>query len=333
MKVGGFKSFFAAEGKGGLGLTRRSTVAGRIKRLKKVDKLNVKKDRGNISGVNVSVHPLFFALGLYYAACGKFLQFIVYATSAVLHEFGHAYAAKRRGYALNSITLNVYGAKISGDFRALKKSDDFAIALSGPSLSLLIAFFTAGSWWFFPETYPVTQIIYEANLCLGLVNLLPVKQLDGGLALGAVVEWTFGKKIKKMAMNFIGVAVLVALFVLFIRSCVYTGSLNFSLLFFLVFLLIGFFERGGCSEYALRRSGLREEDLRRGVAVVRFAVSENTSAKRLFALSDFSQKNEFDVYSNGKRIGTVSDEDVEYAAEQKSVYVPLGEILRLKNSR
>ena len=99
------------------------------------------------------------------------------------------------------------------------------------------------------------------------------------------------------------------------------------IIFFGAFILTGSIEKDGASEYVLRRAGLKGEDLYRGVAVLRFAVSDKTTVKRLFALSDFSLKNEFDVYGDEGFIGTVSDEDVEAAAERRSIYITAGDVI------
>ena len=287
-----------------------------------------KKQNGKTSGVNISFHPLFFVFGLYYAVTGKLLTFIIYAVSAVIHEFGHAAAAKRRGYVLNSITLNAYGARISGNFSSLKKFDGLAIAAAGPLFSLFIAFFTAGSWWFFPETYPFTEIIYEANLSLGLANLIPIKPLDGGKITDILTEEFFGKKAKKIISVSFGIISFSALLFLFFYLAAKRNTVNVSLIFFGAFILTGSIEKDGASEYVLRRAGLKKEDLDRGVAVLRFAVSDKTTVKRLFALSDFSLKNEFDVYGDKGFIGTVSDEDVEAAAERRSIYITAGDVIK-----
>ena len=287
-----------------------------------------KKQNGKTSGVNISFHPLFFVFGLYYAVTGKLLTFIIYAVSAVIHEFGHAAAANRRGYVLNSITLNAYGARISGNFSSLKKFDGLAIAAAGPLFSLFIAFFTAGSWWFFPETYPFTEIIYEANLSLGLANLIPIKPLDGGKITDILTEEFFGKKAKKIISVSFGIISFSALLFLFFYLAAKRNTVNVSLIFFGAFILTGSIEKDGASEYVLRRAGLKKEDLDRGVAVLRFAVSDKTTVKRLFALSDFSLKNEFDVYGDKGFIGTVSDEDVEAAAERRSIYITAGDVIK-----
>ena len=165
-------------------------------------------------------------------------------------------------------------------------------------------------------------MIYEANLSLGLVNLIPIKPLDGGKITDILTEELFGKKAKKIISVSFGIISFSALLLLFFYLAAKKNIVNVSIIFFGAFILTGSIEKDGASEYVLRRAGLKREDLYRGVAV-----SDKTTVKRLFALSDFSLKNEFDVYGDKGFIGTVSDEDVEAAAERRSIYITAGDVI------
>ena len=60
-----------------------------------------------MGGIKYSVHPLFFAVGFYYALTGRIFIFLVYSITALVHETGHAIAAEKAGYKLNKITLKL----------------------------------------------------------------------------------------------------------------------------------------------------------------------------------------------------------------------------------
>ena len=77
-----------------------------------------------MDGLKLSVHPLFYAFGLYYAVTGKILAFIIYTLSAVIHEIGHSVVASKSGYRLNRITLMPFGAVVKGDIDGLKLKDE-----------------------------------------------------------------------------------------------------------------------------------------------------------------------------------------------------------------
>ena len=51
--------------------------------------------------LKVSIHPLFFIFGLYFALTGKVFSFLIFTLTAVIHEFGHAFVSDRLGYCKN----------------------------------------------------------------------------------------------------------------------------------------------------------------------------------------------------------------------------------------
>jgi len=60
--------------------------------------------------MRISIHPLFFLFGIYFALRGKVFLFLNFTLTALIHELGHAIAAERLGYKMNKISLMPYGA-------------------------------------------------------------------------------------------------------------------------------------------------------------------------------------------------------------------------------
>ena len=90
--------------------------------------------------IKVSVHPLFFAFGLYFAFTGKVFSFISFTIVAVIHEIGHSFVAARLGYRLEKITLMPYGCIISGKTQSFSYKDEVKIAFAGPLVNLATVF-------------------------------------------------------------------------------------------------------------------------------------------------------------------------------------------------
>ena len=135
-----------------------------------------------------TIHPLFFIFGLYFAFIGKVFSFLVYTLVAVMHEFGHFYASSKLGYKLNRIVLMPYGALISGNLEDVSYKDEALIALAGPLVNTITALFFAGLWWFFPSTYPYTELAFFASISIAIINLLPCHPLDGGRFLSSTLS-------------------------------------------------------------------------------------------------------------------------------------------------
>ena len=127
-----------------------------------------------------AVHPLFLLFGLYYAFTGRLFLFLVATVVAVMHEFGHSLAAARLGYRLDKIVLMPYGALISGDIEGISLKDEIFVALAGPLVNAAAAVLFVALWWFFPDTYPYTDVAFYSSVAIALVNLLPAYPLDGG---------------------------------------------------------------------------------------------------------------------------------------------------------
>jgi Zn-dependent protease len=113
--------------------------------------------------------------------------------SLLVHEIGHAIAARRAGLGVARITLSFVGgtSEIVGAIRHAR--EEVVIAAAGPLASLaamtaaaivhVVIVETAGPG--LPAT--IAALIAVANLGLALVNSVPGMPLDGGRVLGATV--------------------------------------------------------------------------------------------------------------------------------------------------
>ena len=133
-----------------------------------------------MAGIKLSIHPLFFVLGFFYAVTGQIFIFVICTLTAVVHELGHSFVSANLGYRLNKITLMPFGAVVVGSIDGLSFKDQTKIALAGPIINLLISLFFIATWWIYPNLYAYTDVVVYANLSMALVNLLPIYPLDGG---------------------------------------------------------------------------------------------------------------------------------------------------------
>ena len=108
---------------------------------------------------------------------------ILFFTSLLLHELGHAIEARREGMTIEGITLWLFGgvAKFSGMFPSA--GAEFRIAIAGPLVSLLlgagfvgVAVVLSGA----EQVDGVAAWLGYINLALLVFNLLPALPLDGG---------------------------------------------------------------------------------------------------------------------------------------------------------
>lgn len=187
--------------------------------------------------MKLTIHPLFFVFGLYFALTGKVFLFLTFTLTALMHEYGHALAAERLGYKMNKITLMPYGAVINGAIGGLSYKDEVTVALAGPLTNLFICILFTAAWWLVPEIYPYTDTVLFANLSVVAINILPAYPLDGGRIVAAALSLKFPQKKVLFAMKIIGAVIGATLLSAFVFSLFNTP--NISLLFFSLFILVG----------------------------------------------------------------------------------------------
>ncbi len=262
-----------------------------------------------MASIKFSVHPLFVLFGALYALTNQIFVFLIYTTSALLHELGHSFVAEKKGYKLDKICLMPYGAVVSGDTDVVRVKDDIVIALAGPMLNFAIYVVCVATWWFFPISYPFTEIIATANLSLCVVNLLPLPALDGGRILNAVLKRFFGEKVANTIGKILMTVGALLFFTLFVLSCAH-GTFNASLLVFSLFLAVEIFDNKTKSKYVRFYFLVSEKALKRGVDCKKMGVSGKISLKKLCTMLKGECLNEVDVYSGEKIVRTLNQNQI-----------------------
>lgn len=115
---------------------------------------------------------------------------ILFFTSLLLHELGHAIQAQREGMKIEGITLWIFGgvAKFSGMFP--RAETELRVALAGPAVTLAIALAAFALHQIPGLPMPVDGVIEwlgVVNGALLIFNMLPAFPMDGGRVLRALV--------------------------------------------------------------------------------------------------------------------------------------------------
>jgi Zn-dependent protease len=113
--------------------------------------------------------------------------------SLLLHEVGHAIAARRRGLRITRLTLSFVGGtcEVLGALRHAR--DELVIAVAGPLASLAVALTAALVHVALVETVgpglpaTVAALVAGANLAVAALNAVPGLPLDGGRVLRAAM--------------------------------------------------------------------------------------------------------------------------------------------------
>jgi Zn-dependent protease len=167
------------------------------------------------------------------------LSAVAFFGSILLHEFGHAVAARRNGIGISSIQLWIFGGMARMDREAETPGVELKVALAGPAVTATIAVvFTVlgiavAGWGEFKEAallgnrsdvsglLALVGWLATINLFILVFNLLPAYPMDGGRVARAIAWWKTGNRnsATRFAANlgrvfgylFIGIGIAIAI--------------------------------------------------------------------------------------------------------------------------
>jgi Zn-dependent protease/CBS domain-containing protein len=164
---------------------------------------------GQLAGIELRIHATFvLLLGWVWASywiAGKSMEamlagvgFIVALFACVvLHEMGHALAARKFGIQTRDITLLPIGGVARLERMPEEPRQELWVALAGPAVNVAIAAILGGwlalthGWAPFSQLSVVSGSLVErlllASISLALFNLIPAFPMDGGRVLRAVL--------------------------------------------------------------------------------------------------------------------------------------------------
>ena len=132
--------------------------------------------------------------------------------SILLHEFGHAVAARRNGIGISGIQLWIFGGMARMDREADSPGTELKVALAGPAVTFAIVLLLAAigiggvGWTEFREAAvqetrsdasPLMALVawlFAINALVLVFNLLPAYPMDGGRVARAISWWRSGDR-------------------------------------------------------------------------------------------------------------------------------------------
>ncbi len=166
---------------------------------------------GRIAGIKVALHWSFFLLLPYLAfssisSDGSFFSFLILTASmllvflcVLLHEFGHALAARRYGIGTRDITLTPIGGIAQIERMPDKPMQEFFVAIAGPLVNVAIALVLTPiilltddvfvwPWTGLSGQTGLAGFFFYINVMLVLFNMLPAFPMDGGRILRSLLS-------------------------------------------------------------------------------------------------------------------------------------------------
>lgn len=197
-----------------------------------------------IKGVDFEITFLFVALITFIITMNVPANVLITIFSSLFHEMGHLLTMSAVGNKPKAVRFEITGMNIQR-MQSIKIStkNELLIALGGPLANGILFVICCFTICFYKSEFLLT--VACVNLILMTFNLLPVKRLDGGMALYFFLSRRFDSEIcaKILKITSIIFIMLIYLWGLYVFI---TSGYNFSVLIIAIFLTLSMF---GSNEY------------------------------------------------------------------------------------
>jgi Zn-dependent protease len=292
---------------------------------------------GSIAGIRLELHVTFLFFLAWIALSqglltghperalrGVALVLLVF-TCVVLHELGHAMAARRYGILTRDIVLLPIGGIARLQRMPDKPAQEMVVALAGPAVNVVIA----AVLWLLLGGLPIPDVIqsmggslieslFVINVVMVLFNLIPAFPMDGGRVLRAALAF----KLPYARATRIAAVVGQAIALLFgVVGFFYNPMLMFVALF--VFL-------AASEEHALVRTRASLSGLpARAAMISEFDVLDvNDSLQHALDRLMASSQQDFPVLENEQPVGVLTRADLLMALQKTGPGARVGDVIQ-----
>src|SRR5688572_30159994 len=162
---------------------------------------------GSIAGIRLELHVTFLIFLGWIAlssglttgdpleAVASVVGILLIFTCVLLHELGHAFAARRYGIRTRDIVLLPIGGVARLQRMPEKPQQEVVVALAGPAVNVLIlsalwpvlTFLRQPPAWPPPPDLGLLHTVFWVNVMMVVFNMVPAFPMDGGRVLRAVL--------------------------------------------------------------------------------------------------------------------------------------------------
>ena len=195
-------------------------------------------------GIDFEITFLFAALITFIIAMSAPSNVLITIASSLVHEMGHLLTMTAVGNKPQAVRLEITGMNIKR-VQSIKigTKNELLISLGGPLANGVLFIICCFAICFYQSEFLLT--IACINLILMTFNLLPVKRLDGGMALYFLLLRRFDSEICAKILKITSIIFITLIYIWGIYVFISSGY-NFSVLMIAIFLTLSMF---GGNEY------------------------------------------------------------------------------------
>jgi len=186
--------------------------------------------------IKLKINHFFWLVIIGSIITGQFFEIITLFAVVIIHELGHVFAAKSYGWEILEIELLPFGGVAKVEQRGDSIWEEFIVAISGPlqnfMLILIALSFEKINLW--PNNW--TTFFIQANLLIGLFNLLPISPLDGNKVLKSLLFIIYPYKKAIMTSIFISIF-LTLLFIIVVSGILINMKVNINGIILSIFFI------------------------------------------------------------------------------------------------
>ncbi|HEV2104855.1 MAG TPA: site-2 protease family protein [Candidatus Eisenbacteria bacterium] len=295
---------------------------------------------GTVAGIRIEVHVTFLLMLGAYAwftstspadAIRTTLDLLLLFGCVLLHELGHALAARRYGILTREIVLLPIGGVARLERMPERPVQELVVALAGPAVNVVLAIGLAGALYALHRapaslldaaaTGRTLEFLLVANVAMILFNLIPAFPMDGGRVLRACLAMAlpFARATRIASIVGQGFALVFAL----------VGVFAFHNLL-LVFIALFVFMAAG-EERAVVQTRASLTGLPVSAAMVTSFVSLETRHELQHAVDLMlaGDQQDFPVLEQGELLGMLSRADLIRGLREEGAEAPVGRVARL----
>ncbi len=190
----------------------------------------------SVCGVKIEITFLFMALITFVISLNTPSNVLLTIFSSLLHELGHLIMMITVGNKPQAVRFEITGMNIirQPDYKISVKNE-ILIALGGPLINLICFGFSVVILCFFNNKNILT--FGCVNLILMIFNLLPIKRLDGGMALYFLLSQKYDNHICSKILKITSVLFITIIYLWGIYAFI-TSGYNISLIIIAIFLTL-----------------------------------------------------------------------------------------------
>jgi Zn-dependent protease/predicted transcriptional regulator len=295
---------------------------------------------GEFAGIGLFIHATFPLLIAFVAlpaliyggdvmeALASVAFILVLFVCVVLHEYGHALAARHYGIKTQDITLLPIGGVARLERMPEKPWQEFVVAAAGPLVNVAIAAILFVVMLFAGVTVPslgfglgnesFLERLFTINIVLVLFNLIPAFPMDGGRILRAILAMRldYAKATRYAALLGQGIAVLFAIAGFFVNPLLVVTAL---------FIFMG---AQGETQMAQQRSKMNGFTAGQAMRTnVRALAPYEWLSSAVDSLMSTAQQ-DYPIVENGRVVGILTRDNLLKGLHQFGAHVPIAQVMR-----